>query len=53
VTFLTVLQVDEGAENPLPALAAYRVFQEELRPCVAAPPVADRLTIVGSYRFFE
>lgn len=51
-TFLALLQVEEGTENPLPALPAFREFQERLKAWVAGPPVAEQLTVVGSYRLF-
>ncbi len=48
VTFVTFLQLENGAENPLPSMPAYREFLEVLRPCVAEPPVAERGTVVVS-----
>lgn len=52
VTFVAVLEVDEGTENPLPALPEFREFQESLKSWVAGPPSPEQLTIIGSYRLF-
>ncbi|WP_242346496.1 hypothetical protein [Anaeromyxobacter terrae] len=48
-TFVTFLQLQDGAENPLPSLPAYREFLETLRPCVAEPPVAEHGKVVVAY----
>jgi hypothetical protein len=53
LTFVTLLQVDDGTDNPLPALAAYGEFQGAIRGWIAEPPIAERLTVVRSYRFPE
>jgi hypothetical protein len=53
VTFVTVLHVQEGTENTLAALPAYREFQARLKDCLAEPPVAGPATVVGSYRMLE
>lgn len=52
VTFVAVLEVDEGTENPLPALPEFREFQESLKSWVAGPPSPEQLTVIGSYRLF-
>ena len=51
-TFVVVLQVDDGIENPLASVPAFRDFQEGLREAMAGPPVAEPLAVVGSYRLF-
>jgi hypothetical protein len=53
VTFVTLLQVEEGTDNPLPALAAYKEFQGSLKSWVAEPPIAEQLMVIRSYRFPE
>lgn len=53
VTFVVLLQVQEGTDNPLPALPAFQEFQENLKSWVAEPPVPEQLTVVGSYRLFD
>jgi len=52
VTYVAILALDEGVENPLPALAEFREFQEGLKSWVAETPGTDQMTVVGSYRFF-
>jgi hypothetical protein len=52
VTFVVLLALD-GADNPLPAVPEFREFQEKLKTWVAEPPIAEQLTVVGSYRLFE
>jgi hypothetical protein len=53
VTFVALLQVDEGTDNPLPALAAFQEFQAGLKSWLAEPPAPEQLTVVGSYRLFD
>jgi quinol monooxygenase YgiN len=53
VTFVVLLQVTEGTENPLPALPEFQEFQENLKTWMAEPPVPEQLTVVGSYRLFD
>lgn len=52
VTYIAELQVDDGIENPLPALPEFRKFQENLEHWLAEPPTPEQLTVVGSYRLF-
>lgn len=52
VTYVIMLALDEGVENPLPALAEFREFQEGIKSWLAEPPATDQLTVVGSYRLF-
>jgi hypothetical protein len=49
---VALLQVDDGVDNPLPALPEFREFQENLKNWVAEPPTPDQMTVVGSYRLF-
>jgi hypothetical protein len=51
-TFLAFLEVDEGVENPLPALPEFQEFLERVEASRAAPPNVQPLTVVGSYRLF-
>jgi hypothetical protein len=53
VTCVALLEVDDGVENPLPALPEFRELQESLSGWVAEPPTPEQLTVVGSYRFFD
>lgn len=49
VTYVAVLELDEGVDNPLPALPEFRAFQENLKQWMAEPPTAEQLTLIGSY----
>ena len=53
VTYVAVLQVEDGIENPLPGLPEFREFQEGLAGWVAEPPAAGPATVVGSYRLVD
>jgi hypothetical protein len=52
VTFLALLQVEDGIDNPLPQLPAFREFQEGLKGWLAEAPTVEQLTVVGSYALF-
>ena len=52
VTFLAQLELRDGIDNPLPQVAAFREFQENLKQWIAEPPIPEQLTVVGSYRSF-
>jgi hypothetical protein len=51
-TFMALVQVDDGVENPIPGLPEYRELQEGLAGWLAEPPNGQPLTVVGSYRLF-
>jgi hypothetical protein len=51
-TFVALVQVDDGAENPLPGLPEFREFLERVEASRAEPPNAQPLTVIGSYRLF-
>lgn len=46
------LEIEDGADNPLPGLPAFAEFQEDLKKWMAEPPVVEQMTVVGSYRLF-
>jgi hypothetical protein len=49
--FVIVLEIQEGIENPLPAIAEISSFQKDLRGgWLAGPPSMEQLTVVGEYR---
>jgi len=52
VTYLALLELDEGVDNPLPALPEFRDFQDKLKTWTAGPPTPDQATVIGSYRLF-
>jgi len=47
-TYVALLEVDEGVQNPLPALAEFTEFQENLKHWMAEPPIVEQMTVVGS-----
>ncbi len=51
-TYLILLELQEGIENPLSGIAAFRSFQENLKGWLTEPPVPEQLTVVGEYRSF-
>jgi hypothetical protein len=51
-TFVTLVQVDDGVENPIPGFPEFRELQEGLKGWLAEPPNARPMTVVGSYRLF-
>jgi hypothetical protein len=50
--FVILLLVDEGIENPLPTVPAFREFQENLKSWIADRPVPESLTVVGVVHLF-
>ena len=53
VTFLGVLELEDGIENPLPAMAAGRELQQSLPGLIVGePPVPQPVQVLGSYRLF-
>lgn len=52
VTFVVLLELEDGTDNPLAALPEFRQFQDDLNSWVAEPPAPEPLTVVGSYRLF-
>ena len=53
VTYVILLQLTQGTDNPLEALPEFQQFQEGLRSQLAEPPTQEQLTVVGSYGLFE
>jgi hypothetical protein len=51
-TFVALLQVDDGVENPLPGFPEVREFLEGVEASRAEPANVQPLTVVGSYRVF-
>jgi hypothetical protein len=51
-TFVILLDLEDGSENPLPTLPAFREFQDALTEWLAAPLLREQLTVIGSYRTF-
>ena len=51
-TFVALVQVDDGMENPIPGLPEYHELQKSLEGWLAGPPSRQQLTVIGSYRLF-
>ena len=51
-TFIALLQIDHGVENPLPGFPEFRAFLEGVEASRAAPANVRPLTVIGSYRLF-
>jgi quinol monooxygenase YgiN len=49
-SYLILLEVEDGAENPLPSMAAFQEFQAGLRGWLSGAPVIESASVVGSYR---
>ena len=52
VTYVSLLEIDDGVDNPLPAMPEARAFQEHLKNWIAEPAISEQLTVFGSYRVF-
>jgi hypothetical protein len=52
VTYVNLIAIDDGIDNPLLALPEARAFQEGLKNWLAEPVISEPLTVLGSYRFF-
>ena len=52
VTYINLLELDDGVDNPLLDLPEGQAFQEGLKTWIAEPPTSELLTVVGSYRVF-
>jgi hypothetical protein len=52
VTFVAIVEIADGVEDPRPGLPEYREFQESLPSWTVEPGVVERAEVVGSYRLF-
>jgi hypothetical protein len=53
VTFVGVLELDDGVDNPLPGIPAARELQQSLPGLVVGePPVPQPVHVVGSFGMF-
>lgn len=52
VSFVTLVAIDDGVDNPLLALPEYRAFAENFKTWIVEPPNSEQLTVGVSYRFF-
>ncbi|HEY2638315.1 MAG TPA: hypothetical protein VGI66_00325 [Streptosporangiaceae bacterium] len=52
ITFIVLLELEDGVDNPLAALPAVVEFQENLKRWMAEPPTVEQMTVIGSYQLF-
>ncbi len=53
VTFLALLELEDGVENPLPGLPEAAEFYARLPEWYAGAPEVGPGTVIGSHRFFS
>jgi len=51
-TFVALIELADGIEDPRPAIPEYSRFLEQLKDLADGPPVIERLDVVGSYNLF-
>jgi hypothetical protein len=51
-TFVALIQVDEGVENPVPEFPEFKEFYERVEAARATPAMVEPLDVIGSYRLF-
>jgi hypothetical protein len=51
-TFVILLELADGVEDPRPAIPEFLRFLEQLKGWVEGPPVIEQLDVVGSYNLF-
>lgn len=53
VTFFHIVSFDDGVDNPLPKLDAFKAFQKGLADRCDEKPVVAQVTEVDSFNFFD
>ena len=51
-TFVILVELANGAEDPRPTIPEFTHFQELLKTLVDGPPLIEHLDVVGSYNLF-
>jgi hypothetical protein len=51
-TFVILVELADGIEDPRPAIPEFPRFLEQLKGWVDGPPVIEHLDVVGSYNLF-
>ncbi len=51
-SYLILLELQDGTENPLPQIAAFREFQTKLSAWLSEPSAPQPLVPIGEYRAF-
>jgi hypothetical protein len=52
VTFIALLEMEQGQEHPLRAFPPYAELIEKLKQWYAEPPTVEHLATIGSYQLF-
>jgi hypothetical protein len=52
VTFVILLGLEEGINNPLNQIPAYREFMGRLKDWLVEPASQEQLTVIGAYNLF-
>ena len=52
LTFVILLELADGIEDPRPAIPEFLRFLEQLKGWLDGPPVIEHLDVVGSYNLF-
>jgi hypothetical protein len=52
VTFVALLEMEQGQEHPLRTFPAYVELIENLKEWYAEPPTVEHMTVIGSYQLF-
>jgi hypothetical protein len=52
VTFVILLELEEGINNPLNQIPAYREFMGRLKDWLVEPASQEQLTVIESYNLF-
>ena len=52
-SFLHLSVLEGEAPSPIPQLAAFRLFQRDIKDRCLEPPLASEATIVGNYRMLS
>jgi hypothetical protein len=53
MTFMALLEIEDGVDNPLPGLPEAKEFYENLPNWYVEPPEVGQGTVIGSYRLFS
>jgi hypothetical protein len=52
-TFVAMFELDDGIEDPRPAIPEFVRFLEQIKAWVDGPPVIEHLEVVASYNLFD
>ena len=52
-TFVAMFELDDGIEDPRPAIPEFVRFLEQIKGWVDGPPVIEHLEVVASYNLFD